>query len=92
MEIHHLGKWGAVCDDEWDGQDAAVVCRQLGFAGVRRVTHSSAYGPARSTSLSLPVDEIKLAVNQFIVHSASRTHLLCILPCLLRTTQYNGVC
>ncbi|KAK3921387.1 Lysyl oxidase-like protein 3 [Frankliniella fusca] len=47
VEIHHMGKWGAVCDDEWDQQDAQVVCRQLGFDGVLRVTHSSAYGPSR---------------------------------------------
>jgi len=34
-----------VCDDEWDLKDAAVVCRQLGFPGVREATVESTYGP-----------------------------------------------
>lgn len=48
VEILHLGKWGAICDDEWDKKEAEVVCRQLGFSGVESVTHSGIFGPAKS--------------------------------------------
>ncbi|XP_078540704.1 scavenger receptor cysteine-rich type 1 protein M130-like [Lissotriton helveticus] len=29
VEIKHENRWGTVCDNDWDMQDAEVVCRQL---------------------------------------------------------------
>lgn len=51
VKILHDGKWGSVCDDEWDDLEADVVCRQLGFNGAIKATTNGRFGQARSETI-----------------------------------------
>ncbi|XP_071797056.1 uncharacterized protein [Asterias amurensis] len=44
VEVLYDGQWGTVCDDEWDIEDASVVCRQLGFTGATFAWQSAYFG------------------------------------------------
>lgn len=46
VEIEYNNTWGTVCNDEFDLQDASVICRQLGFIGVHQIkSYGSGSGP-----------------------------------------------
>lgn len=46
VEIFHSGQWGGICDDEWDKNEADIVCKQLGF-DFGEATTNSRFGPSR---------------------------------------------
>lgn len=44
VEVKHNFAWGTICDDDWDLNDAHVVCRQLGFLFAIAAPRSARFG------------------------------------------------
>ena len=70
VEVLYNGSWGTVCDDEWDLQDAEVVCRQLGFEGASEAACCARFGQGADP---IWLDEVECVGNEASISECSHS-------------------
>uniref|UniRef100_A0A3Q2ZBS5 Si:ch73-127m5.1 n=1 Tax=Hippocampus comes TaxID=109280 RepID=A0A3Q2ZBS5_HIPCM len=70
VEVFHGGRWGSICDDQWDDRDAEVVCRQLGF-GVAKAWAWAHFGQGSGPIL---LDAVKCTGNELFLDQCPHGH------------------
>ncbi|XP_033101998.1 deleted in malignant brain tumors 1 protein-like [Anneissia japonica] len=71
VEIFHSGQWGTVCDDGWDYDDVAVVCKQLGGflpKTSKAARCCAAYGPGVGSIL---LDGVQCSGSEATLHDCA---------------------
>ncbi|XP_042302094.1 macrophage receptor MARCO [Sceloporus undulatus] len=66
IEIQHNGEWGTICDDDWDINDGAVICRMLGFQSAVN-TFTAAAGSGK-----IWLDNVRCTGNEDTIFSCNK--------------------
>ncbi|XP_033125522.1 deleted in malignant brain tumors 1 protein-like [Anneissia japonica] len=72
VEVYIQGEWGTICDDDWDINDARVVCRQVGFADAIYAPHAAYFGEG---SGDIMYDDVACTGNESDISSCPNSGL-----------------
>ena len=70
VEVHHNSVWGTVCEDEWDLNDAQVICTELGFSAATAAAHNASYGQG---SGQIWLDNVNCVGTEEIIRNCSHS-------------------
>ena len=70
VEVYHNGKWGTICDDEWDMNDAHVVCKHLGFQYAAAIFDQATFGQGTGP---IWLDDVDCKGSESILYTCSHS-------------------
>ncbi|NXL95673.1 MARCO protein, partial [Alectura lathami] len=68
VEIFYQRSWGTICDDDWDIQDASVVCRMMGYS------HAISAFTAGGGSGTIWLDNVNCSGNENSIHTCNKSN------------------
>ena len=73
VEVYHNSKWGRVCNNRWDFNEAQVVCRELGYGKATAAWHTSVTFSRYFYGHGVWLDDLKCVGTEWTIRNCLHT-------------------